>query len=233
MAVEFNEGEIVSKELIATQTYQVLFKPRASIYPKPGQYVSVEVENMIFRHYSVSDKNGDLIELLLDTKAGGPGSRFFDDVSIGSKFRFLGPLGQWQLSKTDNSKVFICTGTGVAPFKFMIKTELLSYKPTNLTLFFGTKSCKDIIDFELYKSLQQKNRLRFKYVVCVSQDEIAEKDEEFLRKGRVTDALKVSLPFFEKSAEFYICGSADMIKDVTDILFDGGVTSKQIFLERW
>ncbi len=231
--MQFNKGYIVSKTLIAENTYRIEFTPKDPIYPKSGQYISIEVAPSAFRMYSLSGKNDDRHEIILDTVHGGPGSKFFEQARTGENFSFLGPIGNFVLSGSRKSKLFISTGTGIGPFKCMIEDELLRSHDRHVLLIFGARDISRaiLLDFFRFKKQSFPN-FDFKYCLSREKDDEVFKNIEFFR-GRVTDFLSQTFNDLPKDSEFYLCGNALMINDSTRILTDNGVGVEDIFLERW
>src|SRR6476646_8500235 len=93
---------------------------------KPGQFVTLDLpihekKNKRWRSYSIaSHPDGtNIIELVIVLLDGGAGTHYlFENIEIGSELLLRGPQGVFTLPETiDKDLFFICTGTGVAPFR--------------------------------------------------------------------------------------------------------------------
>src|SRR5574343_460073 len=97
---------------------------------EPGQFVTLDLpiheqRNKRWRSYSISSapSGNNSFELLIKRFETGAGSSYlFDEVSKGSELTLRGPQGVFNLpEQLDKNICFICTGTGVAPFRSMIR----------------------------------------------------------------------------------------------------------------
>jgi len=91
----------------------------------PGQFVSIGFSATAWRAYSIASTNQEKeLELVVRLVEDGVGSEAFKAAEIGTSFEFKGPFGHFQLSKNENAHLVFCaTGTGIAPFRAMVKAE--------------------------------------------------------------------------------------------------------------
>src|SRR4051812_34188083 len=127
---------------------------------KPGQFVTLDLPiadkpNKRWRSYSIaSHPDGtNVIELVIVLLEGGLGTHYlFNHVQIGTEVPLRGPQGIFTLPPIiDTDLFFICTGTGIAPFRSMahyIKLHNIEHK--NIYLVFGCrKLCDSLYGDEL------------------------------------------------------------------------------------
>ncbi|BCX13932.1 MAG: ferredoxin--NADP(+) reductase [Candidatus Dojkabacteria bacterium] len=195
----------------------------------PGQFVSIEVDKMIRRSYSILSVEENLLTLVIDLSPGGPGSKFFAQIKPGQNVKIMGPLGRFTLSNVNIEKVFIATGTGIVPFVPMIKYLLKNQFPHKISLFFGTKFLEENKNYH-YLNFEEANYENFEVYRCITRDKFIEDDHTFL--GRVTEVLPRLITNWENK-EFYICGVNVMIDDVVDILNKNNVSPSRIFFEKY
>ena len=119
---------------------------------------------------------------------------------------------------------FIATGTGIAPFKPMIK-EALKERNHQIHLIFGNRTEADIIYHKHWQSLR-KEFPNFSYTPVLSQSNWDG------AKGYVHPIYQ---KLFEEgqAAHFYLCGWQDMIKEARKNLKILGHTRKQYFIESY
>ena len=95
----------------------------------PGQFVTFDLpiheqKNKRWRSYSIASapSNNSEFELVIVLLEGGAGTTYlFNEVEVGSTLLMRGPQGVFVLPKEINTDLyFICTGTGVAPFRSML-----------------------------------------------------------------------------------------------------------------
>src|ERR1700752_4876747 len=91
-----------------------------------GQFVTLDLPihekpNKRWRSYSIASwpDNTNVFELLIVLLEGGAGTNYlFDQVKEGSRLTFRGAQGVFTLPEAiDKDLFFICTGTGIAPFR--------------------------------------------------------------------------------------------------------------------
>jgi len=135
---------IVDKIEIIDGVFEFLFELETNIEFSPGQYVIFKLDPTTFRAYSIVDLKDKKLILVIDTGVGGKASTFFAEAKKGSKIELIGePKGDFLINKNDKPKVFVATGTGVAPFIPMIKSVLSESPKLKVTLLFGARYLKN------------------------------------------------------------------------------------------
>jgi len=169
-----------------------------------GQYLILNVPQSpgepVKRLYSVAspetEKNS--LEFIVQLVPNGLASIHLNNLKVGDEEVFEGPAGAFVLRKNENSKVFLATGTGIAPIRSIIISNLKSqisllrasfaevatkaeqsfggqanpYPKTQnqYYLFWGLRYYKDVYLFDEFKNLtkEQKN---FQFKICLSREE--------------------------------------------------------------
>lgn len=185
---------------------------------KAGQFVNVEVEENFWRSYSIaspaSEKNS--LEFVVDVSPGGKGSEFFKKIKANDLMHIKGPFGRLTLPESkDNDFCFVATGTGIAPFRSMVK-ELDGQR---VSLFWGLRFKEDIFFEDEFKNLKK---------FCISLSKPLEWKGE---TGHVTECLKRD--DFDKNTLFYLCGNQSMIEEVKGILIGKEVGEEKIIFEKF
>src|SRR3954462_7074008 len=128
---------------------------------KPGQFVTLDLpihekKNKRWRSYSIasSPDGTNVIELVIVFLEGGAGTTYiFNEVQEGTELTLRGPQGVFVLPQAiDRDLFFICTGTGVAPFRSMLH-HIRRYNIAHgkLYLVFGTRLLADCLYYEELK----------------------------------------------------------------------------------
>ena len=222
-------ASFVSIEKLTNITWKFTVKPQNDIKYIPGQFIQVKI-NQLVRSYSIASYNDydSLFELLIVKLKGGEMSKIlFEKINIGDEFKIKGPIGRFTLpEKVDSDIFFICTGTGLAPFRsilHLIKYKKISHK--NIYLIFGTRTKNDLLCFDEMKTLEDEiNGLNY---LPVLSRENWEGD-----KGYVHDLYKKILN--EKKSKnpiFYLCGWRNMVREARTNLKEMGFESKKIKIE--
>jgi ferredoxin/flavodoxin---NADP+ reductase len=182
-----------------------------------GQYLTLLVPGFEkAKEYSIySGENDECIELLIKEIGGGEMSNSLRHLKAGTKVEIGGPFGIMVLDRQalidEKPIVFIATGTGIAPFHSMIKTN----PSMNYSLFHGVRYAA-----ENYGSLHFD---RLRYTLCTSRD------EEGSFKGRVSDYFRETS--IDAHSLFYLCGSSEMVNEMMQLLREKGILRDNIRTE--
>ena len=158
------------------------------------------------------------------------GSKYLcEEATIGTSIRFKGPDGTFVLKQPLNNRdlVFICTGTGIAPFRSMIWDIYLRQIPhRKIHLIFGARYEKDILyrkEFETFEKLLPS----FKFDVALSRE-----TDWKGSKGYVHNIYTEGYRKKRTNVDFYICGWSNMIDDaVAKLIIDLGYDKSQVHYE--
>jgi len=185
---------------------------------KAGQVIAIDlVPDGQARLYSIaSGEQEDDVEILFDEKKDGKLTPFLSKLKAGDKIYVSDPFGTF-LCGTE-AAYWIAAGTGVAPFVSMAKSGLT----TNKTLIQGARWDDNFYFAEDLEKLLPEN-----YIRCCSQQE-----DTLHFKGRLTEWLKNQDQLPAKH-HYYLCGSAEMVVDVRDLLIAKGIPFKHIISETY
>ena len=207
---------------------------------KPGQFVTIDLPihekpNKRWRSYSIASwpDGTNVFELLIVLFEGGAGSSFlFHEAKVGSALTLRGPLGVFTLPENiDRDLYFICTGTGIAPFRSMlhhIKDHQLPHR--DIYLIFGTRTKKDLLYLDEMRRLEQEIP-GFHYIPTLSR-------EEWEGCCGYVHAVYENLVHEKKAngpelppAQFYLCGWKNMVDEARKRIQELGYDKKDIHLE--
>jgi ferredoxin-NADP reductase len=210
---------------------------------KAGQFVTLDLPihekiNKRWRSYSIASwpDNSKVFELLIVLLEGGAGSTYlFTETKEGSELSYRGPQGVFTLPEIiDRDLFFICTGTGIAPFRSMINHILLHNIPhKNIYLIFGCRTQKDLLYYDEMKEMQNKLN-DFFYMPTLSRESwdghtgyVHSLYEEICKKNKEACEDLQEL----KPAKFYLCGWKAMIDDAKQKILALGYDRKSIHQE--
>lgn len=201
-----------------------------------GQFIMLDlpIESKITnRAYSIASAPGqnNLVELVVVLKDGGLGTSYlFGKVGEGSSIKISDPIGKFtrpRPARFEEPLCFICTGTGIAPFRSMIHDILNHTIPFNsIYLIKGSRLPEDI----LYKSEMEdlSNRLsNFHFYPVLSR--ASEADWQGHR-GYVHELYPDIARQFPDTL-FYICGWKEMIFQTKQNLLNLGISKEKIRFE--
>ena len=203
---------------------------------KAGQFITLDLpigdkRLQRWRSYSIANAPDDSnqIELCIVRSGKGPATAYlFDEVRTGSILRFKGPDGAFFLPDTlDKDLVFICTGTGIAPFRSMIQDIYRRGKPhRNIHLIFGTRYENGILYRNELEELAREHS-EFRFDVVLSR---AENWPGF--KGHVHQVYLNQYADIRPDVAFYLCGWSSMIDEaVANLMIKLGYERSQIHYE--
>ena len=197
-----------------------------------GQFVIIEFGQLNHqfstRSYSIADRTeGDTIELCVVLKEDGAATPLLFNQQIGDVLKVSNPQGRFvlpELCPEDISYGFICTGTGVAPFRAMIKDLLINRKITApVHLFFGCRKQADILYREEFEQLAETYS-NFHYTPVLSREPwngatgYVHQHYDKVFSGK-------------PPALIYLCGWTEMIKQTRDQLKSYGYSRTEIKVE--
>jgi len=206
----------------------------------PGQFVTLDLPihekpNRRWRSYSIASwpDGSNEFELLIVRLEGGSGTQYlFEEVREGSELSLRGPMGVFVLPpELDRDLYFICTGTGVAPFRSMLQhIRRNGQAHRNLYLIFGTRSRHDLLYAEELRRLEQELP-GFRYMPTLSREQwegccgyVHGVYEQLLEEQKAASG---SLP----PAHFYLCGWKSMVDEAKERILKLGYEKKDVSLE--
>ncbi len=199
----------------------------------PGQFTTLDLpiseqRNKRWRSYSIASmpQENNIIELIIAKQKNGVGSVYiFDEIKEGDTLTIRGPQGHFVLPEMLNKDLFfICTGTGIAPFRSMLLyIEKHKTPHKKIYLIFGTRQQEDL----LYKDemLELQNRIEdFHYYPTISR----EKWDGYMGYVHpIYEALCIN----KQEAIFMLCGWRAMIDEAKERILLAGYEKKDIHME--
>lgn len=207
---------------------------------KPGQFVTLDLPihekpNRRWRSYSIASwpDNTNIFELIIVWLEGGAGTRYlFDEIVVGSTLIARGPQGVFLLPEPlDRDIFFVCTGTGVAPFRSMAHHVLRhNIIHQQIYLIFGCRKFSDCLYREELNKLQEELPA-FHYIPTFSRE-----DPGAHRTGYVHDIYEDICGAKRNNGEdhaawFYLCGWKNMIDEAKQRIQAMGYDRKAIHQE--
>lgn len=181
-----------------------------------GQVIGLTTErNTEPRLYSICSGNQmDEVWILYTVKNEGLLTPQLPHLGKGDTVYITKPFGNF-ICKEEKA-VWIATGTGIAPFASMF----FSGQARGKTLIQGNREYSGIYLAEYFAKGMAGN-----YFTCCSR-----RKADGCFNGRVTDFLS-QMPRLQTDIPYYLCGSAEMVVDVRDLLIEKGVPYNNIMAE--
>jgi len=190
--------------------------PRKELQFKAGQHISVGIKGESnFREYSIfSGENENFLEFLVKEVKTGYFTPRLRKVRIGQLLDINGPFGRFGIAKekeTTHKHIFIASGTGIAPFHSIVKSN----PNLNYHMIHGVKNATEAY---ARNSFNQE-----RYTLCTSRDGSGN------YFGRVTKYLEDTT--FEPETHFYLCGNSKMISDAIEVIKNKGFSRANVSAE--
>jgi len=220
----------ISHTILAVKFHYFVFETEVPFTYQPGQYVNVKISQQRINCYSIAGNDGpNRFALLIDTKPGGIGSKFFENLKTGDKITYLGPFGVFKFKPDDGSKkiLFLGTGSGIAPLRSIVDELLKNKVQKPIYFYFGLRFSSDIFWHDYFQKQAEANP-NFKYKLVLSRPDDAWQGAS----GHVTDLIKTDFPDASECAA-YLCGNKQMIEEATILLLAQGCLKERIYAEKF
>lgn len=215
--IRIDESFYKVKELrrLTDETFSLRL-PKSRFKYRAGQHISLGIlGDYQSREYSIySGENDEYLEVLVKEVKDGYFTPKLSKLKPGDLVEVNGPFGKFRMDEkkaADHKFVFIASGTGIAPFRSMVRT----YPGLDYRLIHGVRYGNEAYDRHEYAP--------DRYVLCTSGDKTGHVH------GRLTVYLKKTN--FDKQTQFYLCGNSNMIFDALEILKNKGFERDQIQCE--
>jgi ferredoxin-NADP reductase len=240
MLQPWQTGKVIRIEQEAAQTrrFWIELSGMQSFDFQPGQFVTLDLPiheklNKRIRSYSIASwpDGSNVIELVIVFLEGGAGTTYlFNEVRVGSELTVRGPQGIFTLpDPIQKDLFFICTGTGIAPFRSMSHHILNNnIAHGNIYLISGCRHFEDCLYRQELEELAGQIP-SFHYIPTFSR----EKPAPLVRIGYVHAIYEELCPKEEslRPALFFLCGWKNMIDEAKERIQALGYDRKSIHQE--
>jgi len=151
----------------------------------------------------------------------GVASNYLCDLREGDEVRLSGPNGKRFLlpeNHADHEYLFLATGTGIAPFRGMVRELLGRGCDRPITLIMGSPYRTDLLYHEEFRSLEA-DHANFTYLTAISRERDDNGGPGLYAHERLAMTLERAAPgLAEGKTLVYICGIAGMEAGVARVL---------------
>jgi ferredoxin/flavodoxin---NADP+ reductase len=118
----------------------------------------------------------------------------------------------------------VATGTGIAPFLSILRTEAPWQRYRRVLLVHGARHASELVYRDMIGEVARNFPGRFSYVQFVSRE-----DSPTALQGRIPAAIRdgrleaAGVPISPERSQFMLCGNPQMLKDVAAALADRGL----------
>lgn len=197
-----------------------------------GQYVMVDVpkgDSLVLKPYSIASPpyQKGTIDLCIKYVEGGYVSTYFHTrVRVGDVLTIHEALGFFVDRGGPHERVYVGTGTGIAPIRSMILDLYHSGFEGPMSVYFGVRYEDELLYEADWRKLEAEHPA-FRFIPVVSRPKTWTG-----RTGWVQEALRDTLRD-PASKEVYVCGLVPMVKAVKPLLMELGVPRQQIHTEKY
>lgn len=143
----------------------------------------------------------------------GIASNYLADLKPGDKVRMTGPSGKRFLlpkNARDFNYLFFATGTGIAPFRGMIKELFEEEYKNDCVLIFGCPYRTDLLYSDYLEEMEQKHE-NFHFLKSISRENRRKDGSKYYVQTQLEEEEELLFPILEKeNTLIYICGMKGM-----------------------
>ncbi|MDG6223611.1 MAG: xylene monooxygenase [Candidatus Bathyarchaeota archaeon] len=198
-----------------------------------GQYLIISLPNgkggSLRKPLTLSSSpTEDFIEVTKKLTDGHEFSEAFKHLDVGDEVQLDAPYGQFVLDEKQNKIAMLSGGIGITPFRSICRYATDLKLKTDIFLFYGNKTSKDIVFKQEFDQMKDENQ-QFKIVYTLTRQ-----DPNWTGQTGHIDAnlIKNELPDYSQRM-FYLCGPPGMMKAMQDFLQELGVTKQKISVEKF
>ena len=210
-------ARLEGKTALTDTIYELEYAVDGALAFAPGQYMKLRVAEDEWREYSIVACKAGRLAFIVQTRSGGPGSKYVLGLKTGEETIMRRPLGDFRLSAGDRPRTFVATGTGVAPFIPMLGELANRGSTAPVKILFGCRGSAENFLTRYTESI--RGRLNLTLTPCTSR----ENGGSGAFAGRVTALLLGEE--VNTDSEYYVSGNPGMVSEAVRILRAKGVTA--------
>ena len=226
-------GRLISSTDIGDEVRHFVFEvpDREKLEFVPGQFISLQAtvdDRRITRAYSLaSAPQGNLFELCLNRVKEGKMSPQLFAMQPGETVEFRGPLGYFTLRTPPADSVMIATGTGIAPFRGILKAHLAEHPQRQVTLILGVRYERNILYREEFETMAA-DFPNFRFWPTLSRP-----GEGWTGRSRHVQEHFAEAIGERKDIDVYLCGMKAMVDDIRARLKESGFERQHVIFEKY
>lgn len=199
-----------------------------------GQFVALGLpderakDGRLHRLFSIASAPGEPLEFFIVRVDEGALSPRLDALEVGEElFVHTEPKGVFTLDRVPDARNLwlLATGTGLAPYISMLRTEEPWERYENIVLVQGTRLVRDLAYLEEMEERSAAHGGRLRQVTCVTREDPPEggypgRIPGGLEEGQIQALAGCDLT--PESSQILLCGNPEMIKQTTAMLEEQG-----------
>ena len=230
------QARLVERTEIAPEVLHFVFEASDLSYLMfvPGQFIALSDligERKITRAYSIASEpfGNNRYELCINLVHEGKFTPRLFQLAPGDTITMNLPLGGFILREPVRDSVMIATGTGIAPFRSMLRARLAAEgaESPRFDLIFGVRHEPHLYYRAEFEEMARKHP-RFHFYPTLTRPH----PEWQGHSGRVQTLLDDVIAG-RLDIDIYLCGLKEMVNEVRKILYDRGFDKSQVRYERY
>ena len=218
-----------------SKTFRLELPADATFLFEPGQFVLVSLpdEPEKARPFSIVSSPMETGFIEITVEAFEDVSRRLCSLKGGETLLVAPPQGKWTFQEDDKHAAFVTRGSGIAPFRSMIRYALAKGLPNRLDLFYEAPTRSAI---PYLRELQEFSDLGVGVHLTLTNPDALPTGDEEAWEGETGEwtvpAIRKCLDDFKNTA-FYFCGSGKQIDSLVPKLIKSGILEERIRAEKW
>lgn len=224
---------VVSQTKLTHDITRVRVQLDSPLNYRAGQFGQLSLANLpgVRRSYSFaspSSTDGYLDFVVRRVGGGKMSTALVDSDLLGTKVQIKGPMGDFYLRATNGPLLMVAGGSGLGAIVAMLSDALAKGDCRDVQVLFGAREQRDLYLTEELETLKKQWKGKFHYLPVLS----AEPTDSTWQgaRGLVTDYLPTQ---WDSNGSAYLCGPPAMIDTAIDQLRLLGITSEQVFFDRF
>lgn len=222
---------IIEKKAEARDVYTLVLKSGSETSAfTAGQYLTVLLpghQPAEGKSYSISSTPGH-DTLSITVKRMGRFSEELTNKAVGDTLTTSRPYGFFYPEPPyPDTLVFLAGGIGIAPIMSIIETLLTEGYTGNITLFYSNQNVERIA-FKKQLDTLTREYARFTTYYFITRET---PDSNTLVKGRMTPSFIIEHVPSPNTADYFVCGSTSLTRDLWRMLKGAGIDANHIYTE--
>jgi len=210
---------------------------RSLVAAQPGQFIILRMQPepkgpVLLRNYSLSDlPSADHYRVSIKREANGAaGTYLHNQVRVGHLLEVAAPRGNFTLQSGDNQVVLVSAGVGATPVLAMLHSLAAEISPREVWWLFGARNGEDHAFAEESRKLVKALPRGKRFIAYSRPDPRDRPGVDFDASGRITVEVleEIGVP---RAADFYLCGPAPFLRDLSNGLMTWGVSGDRVHTE--
>lgn len=226
-------ARLVSATALSTEIRHFVFEvPEVSALDfRAGQFASLVANiggRMVTRAYSLAaPPDGNRFELCLNLVADGAFSPMLFAMQPGDTVECQNILGTFVWREPVRETYLVATGTGIAPFRGMLREAFAHGWTHPLTLIFGARHEQGLVFADEFRTMAARHQ-NFRFLPTLTRPQPGWTGAT----GRVQPLLLAEIGE-RRDLDVYLCGMKAMVDEARQLLKARGFDRKQIIVEKY